>query len=59
MSRGPATFKQSDATRAAKAMLAAGLDVREVVIDRAGNIRMTTQRLGDNVTTKTTGWDDA
>jgi hypothetical protein len=36
----PATFRQADATRAFRAALAAGLTLREVVIEPSGAIRM-------------------
>jgi hypothetical protein len=38
MSRGPATFKRRDITRAVKAIEAAGLSVARVEVDRAGKI---------------------
>lgn len=38
MSRGPATFKQTDVTRALKGALAAGMNVGRVEIDREGRI---------------------
>jgi hypothetical protein len=38
MSRGPATFKQRDLTRAVKAVVAAGLAVARVEVDKDGKI---------------------
>jgi hypothetical protein len=40
MSRGPLRFKQADVTRAVRAVAAAGVDVREVVVDTDGAIRV-------------------
>jgi len=38
VSRGPATFKQTDLTRAVKATIAAGVSVARVEVDRDGKI---------------------
>ena len=38
MSRGPATFKASDVTKAVKAVMAAGVEVARVEIDKQGKI---------------------
>jgi hypothetical protein len=38
MSRGPSTFKQSDVTKAVKAVVAAGVDVARVEVDKEGRI---------------------
>lgn len=38
MARRPCTFKQQDATRAARAVIAAGLKVQRIEIDRDGKI---------------------
>jgi hypothetical protein len=40
MSRGPLRFKQSDVTKAVRAVVAAGIGVREVVVDANGAIRI-------------------
>jgi hypothetical protein len=40
MSRGPLRFKQADVTRAVRAVIAAGVEIREVVIDSTGAIRL-------------------
>jgi hypothetical protein len=42
MSRGPATFRQRDLTAAAKAMIAAGLGIARVEIDKTGKIILIT-----------------
>jgi hypothetical protein len=38
MPRGQCTFKQSDVTRAVKAVVAAGVGVARVEVDRSGKI---------------------
>jgi hypothetical protein len=40
MSRGPLRFKQADVTRAVRAVTAAGVEVREVMVDANGAIRV-------------------
>jgi hypothetical protein len=40
MSRGPLRFKQADVTRAVRAVTAAGVEVREVMVDASGAIRV-------------------
>jgi hypothetical protein len=40
MARASCKFKQSDVTRAVKAVVAAGVEVREVVVDASGVIRI-------------------
>ena len=42
MARRPCTFRQQDATRAARAAIAAGLDVQRIEIDRDGRIVVVT-----------------
>jgi hypothetical protein len=42
MARGPSTFRQQDATRAARAALAAGLEVRRIEIGKDGKIVVVT-----------------
>jgi hypothetical protein len=38
MSRCPCTFRQADVTKAVKAVVAAGVEVARVEVDRAGKI---------------------
>lgn len=59
MSKARATFRQSDATRAAKAALAAGLDVVRMEIATDGRIVLVTAPRGATVPTKAAGWEDA
>lgn len=42
MSRGQVRFKKIEVTRAIRAVIAAGVDVREVVVDADGAIRIMT-----------------
>jgi len=42
MARGRCSFRQGDATRAARAALAAGLNVQRIEIDRDGRITVVT-----------------
>jgi hypothetical protein len=44
VARARCTFRQQDATRAARAALAAGLDVRRIEIDREGKIVVVTAK---------------
>lgn len=44
MSRGPATFRKQDVTRAVKATIAAGIEVHRVEIDKAGKIILVTTK---------------
>ena len=48
MSRGPATFRQRDVTRALKAAKAAGYPVAKVEISRDGTIVMTGELTHDS-----------
>jgi hypothetical protein len=41
MGRGPCTFKKQDVTRAVEALIAAGIEVQKVEIDRDGKITAT------------------
>ena len=38
MPRGPCAFKQSDITKAVRAVVAAGIEVARVEVDKAGKI---------------------
>jgi hypothetical protein len=60
MSRA-ATFKKTDVTRATRAVLAAGLDVARVEIDKSGRIVVVPGRPGEtaNVGPETNPWDTA
>lgn len=62
MARGPCTFKQRNVTRALRATVAAGFDVRRVEIDPAGKIVLVTAR-SDNPDNEVHGelndWADA
>jgi hypothetical protein len=49
MSRGPSTFKQRDMTAAAKAVMAAGLEVARVEVDKNGKIVVITTKTQDVV----------
>jgi hypothetical protein len=59
MARAPCTFRQTDVTRAVKAVAAAGVHIARVEIDRAGKIVIiaaeTTEQLGE--TTEVNEWD--
>jgi hypothetical protein len=48
VARGRCTFRQQDATRAARAALAAGLEVQRIEIDRDGKITVVTGRAATN-----------
>jgi hypothetical protein len=47
MPRGPCTFKQSDVTRAVKAVVAAGVGVVRVEVDKDGRIVVFTGKTTD------------
>lgn len=42
MARAPSTFRQADVTRAVKAVVAAGVDVGRIEIDKSGKIVIVT-----------------
>lgn len=62
MARGPCTFRQQNVTRALRAMLAAGIEVQRIEIDRDGKIVVVAgkskelPRDGDDERNE---WDDA
>jgi hypothetical protein len=58
MSRRLSTFKQRDVTAAVKAVMAAGVEVARVEIDRAGRIVVITNRVNDSPTASNP-WDEA
>jgi hypothetical protein len=51
MGRHPCTFRQADVTKAVKAVVAAGLEVAGVEVDRAGNIVVITGKIGEPIQT--------
>jgi hypothetical protein len=60
MSRGPHTFRQGDVTRAVKAVIAAGVDVQRVEVDKAGKIIVVTAGKNENpvpVDAEANEWD--
>jgi hypothetical protein len=59
VARGKATFKQSDATRAMKSALAAGLEVTRVEIEPSGKIVMVTGKPEGATVSSGKGWEDA
>jgi hypothetical protein len=48
MPRAPSTFRQQDVTRAVKAVVAAGVDIARVEIDKAGKITIITVKAEPN-----------
>jgi hypothetical protein len=46
MARAPSTFRQTDVTRAVRAVVAAGVEIARVEIDKAGKIVIVTGQLG-------------
>ena len=59
MARRPCTFKQQDVTRALRAAVNAGLEVRQVEIDKDGKIVVVTGKLDkpDETEQGTNEWD--
>jgi hypothetical protein len=59
MSRGPWTFKQRDVTKAVKAIVAAGVQVERVEIDKAGKIIIvTTAKPMESAGSARNEWDE-
>jgi len=58
MARGKCTFKQSDATKAMKSAIAAGLRIERVEIDRDGKIVLQIAQVEQNRMEPGTGWED-
>ena len=60
MSRGQQTFRQSDVTRALRAIVKAGIAVRRVEIERNGKIVLVaaTPRDGDGDKPEENEWDE-
>jgi hypothetical protein len=61
MSRGPATFRQSDLARALRAARAAGLEIARVEVDRTGKITVIPGKpdSGDQEQEGSNDWADA
>jgi hypothetical protein len=57
MPRAPSSFRQKDVTRTVKAVVAAGMVVRRVEVDRAGKIVVITGAEGEPVE-RSNEWDD-
>ena len=58
MSWGNCTFKQTDVTRAVKALTAAGVDVARVEIDKAGKIIIVAAKPGEANSASMNEWDE-
>jgi len=60
VSRNVWTFRQRDVTRALKATIAAGVDVRRIEIDREGKIVVVTGKPGEASDDRSANeWEDA
>jgi hypothetical protein len=60
MARGQCTFRQGDVTRAVKAVVAAGVHVARVEVDRDGRIVVVAGKPTDSVVaTEANEWDTA
>ena len=57
MGHGPATFKETDLTRALRAARKAGLDVERIEVDRDGRIVLVLKN-GNKVFTERNEWDE-
>jgi hypothetical protein len=58
MARGPSTFRQSDITKAVKAVVAAGVEVARVEVDREGRIIVVAEKpAGAQTVAEENEWD--
>jgi hypothetical protein len=57
MARGPCTFKQSDVTKVVKAVVAAGVGVVRVEVNKDGRIVVFTDKLPPEAVSEDTEWD--
>jgi hypothetical protein len=59
MSRVPSTFRQRDVTAAVKAVVAAGVEVARVEVDKTGRIVIVAGKLGESMSSDESSWDKA
>ena len=60
MARGPLTFRQNDVTRMVKAVVAAGVEVLRVEVDKDGKIIVVTSETGKTAPAiGVNEWDEA
>jgi hypothetical protein len=57
MARAPSRFRQGDVTRAVRAVVAAGVPVREVTIDVSGQIRVVAGEPANDARVRQNPWD--
>ena len=58
MSRGPQTVRQRDVTKAVKGVVAAGVQVARVEVDKSGKIVVVVGETGKAEATDRNEWDD-
>jgi len=58
VSRSNCTFKQTDVTRAVKAVVAAGVEVARIEIDKAGKIVILAGKPGESNSAGVNEWDE-
>ena len=58
MARGALTFRQTDVTRAVKAVVAAGVEVARVEVDREGRIIVVARPAGEPGNPDRNPWDE-
>ena len=58
MSRGPQIFRQRDVTKAVKGVVAAGVPVHKVEVDKAGKIVVVVGEPDKNTRTESNSWDN-